>query len=111
MRHRKLRHTHCPVEAALDLVGGKWKAVLLTRLETGTLRFGELRRSVPGITQRMLTRQLRELEADGIVSRKVYRQVPPRVDYALTARGTTLRPVLRALARWGKAHAPHYSPD
>lgn len=106
---RKQRHPddlviECPMEATLDLIGGKWKSVILFRLLDGTKRFGELRRLLCKITQRSLTQQLRELEADGLVSRHVYAQVPPRVDYSLTARGRTLEPVLAVLMRWGQDH-------
>lgn len=105
---RKQRHddyTNCPVEAALDMIGGKWKVVILFRLFEGTKRFNELRRQHPNITQRMLTNQLRELERDGLVHRKVYAQVPPKVEYSLTPAGRTLKPVLQALKRWGESHA------
>jgi DNA-binding HxlR family transcriptional regulator len=98
------RRYNCPVEAALDVIGGKWKAVILCRLKQGTLRFGELRRLIPGVSERMLTQHLRELERDGIVRRTVYPEVPPRVEYALTAFGETLRPVLDLLYRWGETH-------
>lgn len=94
----------CPVEATLDLIGGKWKGVLLYHLLPGTLRFNELRRRLSGITQRMLTRQLRELEESGLVVRKVYAQVPPKVEYSLSKKGETLTPVIRALERWGEDH-------
>lgn len=105
---RKQRHTDytdCPVEAALDMIGGKWKAVILFRLFEGTKRFNELRRLHPNITQRMLTNQLRELERDGLVHREVYPQVPPKVEYSLTPEGRTLKPVLLALKRWGMSQA------
>lgn len=94
----------CPVEVAMDLIGGKWKGVILFHLlRDGTLRFNELRRRLTGITQRMLARQLRELEEDGLVRRTVYAQVPPRVDYDLTETGRSLAPVLGALKAWGDA--------
>jgi DNA-binding HxlR family transcriptional regulator len=93
------------MEATLDLIGGKWKGVILFRLLEGTKRFGELRRLLCKITQRSLTQQLRELEADGLVARKVYAEVPPRVEYSLTPRGHSLEPVLAALMEWGNAHA------
>ena len=85
----------------MELIGGKWKAVILFYLLDGTLRFGELRRKIPGITQRMLTLQLRELEADGLVERTVYPVVPPHVEYALSPFGETLEPVLRTMREWG----------
>lgn len=95
----------CTVEATLNLIGGKWKGVILFRLLTEeVLRFNELRRLLPDITQRMLTHQLRELERDGLVARKVYPEVPPKVEYRLTDYGQTLAPVLRALKTWGDAH-------
>ncbi len=105
---RKQRHTgytDCPVEAALDVIGGKWKVVILFRLFDGTKRFNELRRLHPNITQRMLTNQLRELERDGLVHREVYAQVPPKVEYSLTPDGRTLKPVLAALEQWGESQA------
>jgi DNA-binding HxlR family transcriptional regulator len=93
------------VEAALSLIDGKWKGVLLYHLfQEGTLRFGELRRKVPGCTQRVMTAQLRELEADGLVARKVYPQVPPKVEYSLTKYGRSLEPVIAALKAWGDSY-------
>ena len=101
----------CPVEATLSVIGGKWKGIVLWHLlRDGTLRFNEIRRRVPGVTQRMLTNQLRELEASGIIHREVYREVPPRVEYSLSARGMTLEPVIRALAAWGEAHVVGEAP-
>jgi DNA-binding HxlR family transcriptional regulator len=93
--------TGCSVERALSLIDGKWKIVILYKLLRGTLRFNELRRLIPAVTQRMLTHQLRELEADGLILRKVYAQVPPKVEYSLSARGRSLEPVLVALKSWG----------
>ena len=95
----------CPVEAALGLIGGKWKGIVLYHLTSGTLRFNEIRKRVPGVTQRMLTTQLRELEADGLILRVVYPQVPPRVEYSLSTKGRTLEPVIAALKAWGENHA------
>jgi DNA-binding HxlR family transcriptional regulator len=92
----------CPVEATLSFLDGKWKGVILFHLMEGTLRFNELRRKLPSVTQRMLTKQLRELEECGLVSRTVFAVVPPRVDYALTPLGKTLKPVIAALAAWGE---------
>jgi DNA-binding HxlR family transcriptional regulator len=92
----------CPVEATLDLIGGKWKGVVLFHLSDGTLRFNELRRRLSGIIQRMLTRQLRELEESRLIIRKVYPEVPPRVEYSLSPEGESLKPVIRALQFWGE---------
>jgi len=94
----------CSVERALDCIGGKWKSVILYYLLDSTLRFNEIRRLLPGVTQRMLTLQLRELEKDGLIYRRVYPQIPPKVEYSLTARGQTLEPVLLALSEWGREH-------
>jgi DNA-binding HxlR family transcriptional regulator len=94
----------CPVEATLDEIGGKWKVVILFWLRDGTLRFGELRRKIPGVSERVLTQQLRELEAHGIVRREVFPVVPPRVEYSLTPYGQTLRPISELMCHWGKEH-------
>jgi len=91
----------CPIEVALDVIGGKWKGMVLYRLMDGTARFNELRRLMPKATQRMLTLQLRELERDGVIRRTVYAEVPPRVEYNLTELGSSLRPVLETMSKWG----------
>ena len=92
----------CSVEASLAVIGGKWKGTILYRLHTdGMLRFNQIRRILPDVSQRTLTAQLRALEADGIISRTVYPEVPPRVEYRLTDYGKTLAPVLLALKAWG----------
>lgn len=96
--------TRCSVEITLGLLDGKWKGVILFHLQEGLLRFGELRRKMPRITQRMLTKQLRALEEDGLITRTVYPEVPPRVEYALSPTGQRLRPVIDALRAWGKEH-------
>ena len=94
----------CAVEAAISLIDGKWKSVILHHLLGGTARFNEIRRLVPGLTPRMLTNQLRDLEIDGLVTRTVYAQVPPKVEYSLTPRGQSLEPVITALKVWGDAN-------
>ncbi|MBR0556289.1 helix-turn-helix transcriptional regulator [Ciceribacter sp. L1K23] len=95
----------CPVESTLSLLDGKWKGVILFHLfKSGTLRFSELQRSLPSITQRMLTKQLRELEDNGLVERKVYPVVPPKVEYSLTRIGRSLEDVIMVLAKWGNTH-------
>ena len=102
---RKQRHkayASCPVEATLDIIGGKWKSIILFRVLEETRRFNELRRLIPALTQRMLTNQLRELEHDGLIARKIYAQVPPKVEYSITAFGKTLKPVLLALTQWAE---------
>lgn len=91
----------CPVEACLDIIGGKWKAVILFHLLGGTKRFNELRRLLPKVTQRMLTRQLRELEEDKLVERVVYPEVPPKVEYSLSEFGRSVEPILLMLQKWG----------
>jgi DNA-binding HxlR family transcriptional regulator len=93
--------TLCTVEATMGVMGGRWKAVVLFHLLSGTKRFGELRRLLPRVTQRMLTLQLRELEEDGLVRRTVFAEVPPRVEYELTAFGRSLEPILMAMREWG----------
>ena len=95
----------CPVETTLSFLDGKWKGVILYHLLVdGTLRFSELRRRLQAVTQRMLTKQLRELEEQGLVTRTVHPVVPPRVDYALTPLGQSLRPVIMVLEQWGRRH-------
>ncbi len=95
------RQYGCPVEAALDIIGGKWKGVILYYLLDGSKRFNELRRRLPNVTQRMLTLQLRELEQDGVIARKVYAQVPPKVEYSLSEFGASLEPILLLMCDWG----------
>lgn len=95
----------CPVTATMQVLGGKWKAILINAIYlTSPARFGELKRSVKGITQSMLTQQLRELEDDGLISRKIYAEIPPRVEYTLTEFGLTLSPIMQSLAKWGKEY-------
>lgn len=91
----------CPVEATLTLIGDRWKVLILRDLMEGTRRFGELKKSLGGITQKVLTANLRQMEDTGLLTRKVYAEVPPRVEYTLTDTGYSLRPVLDAIATWG----------
>ncbi|GEL77681.1 winged helix-turn-helix transcriptional regulator [Tenuibacillus multivorans] len=98
----------CLVEDALGILVGKWKPIILLHLlQKGTLRFSELKHSMPGITQKMLTKQLRELEDEDIISRIVYPQVPPKVEYSITEYGKGLEPILEAMHEWGKKHTLH----
>ena len=94
----------CPVETTLMLIGSKWKVLILRDLMPGTKRFGELRRSIGSVSQKVLTAQLRDMEACGLVDRRVYAEVPPRVEYSLTELGRSLRPILDAMWAWGEAY-------
>ena len=110
----KVRHSRfdctpgCAVEAAIGLIDGKWKSIILFHLRSGTLRFNEIRRHIASVTPRMLTNQLRELEEDGLITRKVYAQVPPKVEYSLSALGRSMEPILLALKDWGDANIDLY---
>lgn len=99
-----LHDGNCPVGVLLRILGGKWKLSILCDLLDGTKRFSELRRLNSGITQRMLTNQLRELETDLVISRKVYAEVPPKVEYSLTEIGKKLEPILQQLEKWGQTY-------
>ncbi len=94
--------TGCDVEATLSVIGGRWKPILVCHLLSGPKRFGQLKRLTPNATERMITLQLRELEADGVVSREVFREVPPRVEYDVTEYGRSLEPILVAMQAWGR---------
>jgi len=95
----------CAVEACLEVIGGKWKGVILYHLmDTGVLRFNEIQRLAPALSPRILTAQLRELEDDGVIRRKVYPVVPPKVEYSLSPTGESLRPLIRAMNDWGNVH-------
>lgn len=105
-RAAKSKIYSCPVEVTIGVIGGKWKSVILYHLIKGrVIRFGELRRLLPKATAQMLTAQLRELEADGVIHRKVYPQVPPKVEYSLTPFGESLAPIIRAMTHWGEGYA------
>ncbi|MGE5041492.1 MAG: winged helix-turn-helix transcriptional regulator [Candidatus Levyibacteriota bacterium] len=92
------------VKTTLDVIGGKWKLLILFLLSAETMRFSRLQKEIEGITQKMLTQQLRELEHDKLISRKVYPEVPPRVEYSITKAGKSLIPVLQSMAEWGQSH-------
>ena len=94
----------CPVEITMGLIGDKWKVLIVRDLLAGTKRFGELKKSVTGITQKVLTSNLRQMEASGLVKRKVYAEVPPRVEYSLTKTGFSLKPILDSMVQWGNEY-------
>ena len=96
---------YCPIDVTIKTIGGKWKPILLHHLLSGTKRFGELKKMTPDITQKMLTQQLRELENDKLIERKVYAEVPPKVEYSLTHYGLSLKDVLTELSLWGIEHS------
>lgn len=99
---------YCPVKLTTDIIGGKWKPLILFYLEGRTRRFSELKRLIPQLTKKMLTQHLRELERDEIIRRKVYPEVPPRVEYSLTRHGETLKPILKLMSAWGSRHRARY---
>lgn len=98
----------CPVETTLSLIGDKWKVLILRDLITGTKRFGELKKSIGTVSQKVLTAQLRNMEENGLVHRKVYAEVPPRVEYSLTELGQSLKPILDALQNWGEEYKQNH---
>jgi len=99
---------HCALDVTMSFVGGKWKSVVLWYLVGGKKRFGELKKRIPNITEKMLANQLRAMEEDGFVKRTVYAEVPPRVEYELTEQGETLVPLLQEIAKWGKSRADQF---
>ena len=99
---------YCPVKLTTDVIGGKWKPLILFYLESGTKRFGELRKLIPGMTKKMLTQHLRDLERDEVIHRKVYAVVPPKVEYSLTKHGESLKPILKLMSAWGAKHRDRY---
>lgn len=92
----------CPIDIALNMISGKWKMAILWQLTKGTIRFNQLERLLPNITQKILTQQLRELEADGLIKRQIYPELPPKVEYSFSELGQTLIPILNLLCQWGK---------
>ncbi len=103
-----MQEFYCPVKVTADIIGGKWKPLIIFYLEGHTRRFGELQKLIPGMTKKMLTQHLRELEGDQIVNRKVYAEVPPKVEYSLTKHGDSLKPILKLMSAWGAKHKVHY---
>lgn len=103
----KTNDNKCPTEFTLAMIGGRWKIPIIFHLLSGRKRFTELARALNGVTQKMLTQQLREMERNGLVERKVFAQVPPRVEYSLTSLGVSLRPVVDAMCRWGEQNGSH----
>lgn len=99
----------CPVETTLTLIGDKWKVLILRDLMNGTMRFGELKKSIGSVSQKVLTAQLRDMEAKGLVNRKVYAEVPPRVEYSLTELGQSLKPILDAMWHWGEGYKASFN--
>lgn len=104
VKEGSIDRANCAVERTLEVIGGRWKVLILRELFQGVKRFNELQRAVSGITQKMLTQQLREMESDGIVHREIYLQVPPKVEYSLTPLGESLKPILDAMHEWGIKH-------
>ena len=107
MRNLQEKSVNCPVETTLRIIGGRWKVLIIHFLLEDTKRFGELTRLLGGISARTLSKQLRELEDDGVVNRKDFGEIPPKVEYSLTPHGKTLEPVLRSMEAWGAAIAKH----
>jgi DNA-binding HxlR family transcriptional regulator len=99
---------YCPVKLTTDVIGGKWKPLILFYLESGTKRFGELRKLIPSMTKKMLTQHLRDLERDEVIRRKVHAVVPPKVEYSLTKHGESLKPILKLMSAWGSKHRKRY---
>ena len=109
MKNREKKAVYCEVECVLGILGGRWKVLILRELFTGIKRFNELHRLIQGITVKMLAQQLRELEKDGVIQRKIYPVVPPKVEYSLTSLGKSLKPVLDAMHDWGLKHEQEIS--
>lgn len=99
--HCTLNHCNCPIEATLNVIGGKWKPMILCLLANDTLRYNKIQQLIPEVSPKMLTKQLRELEDDGLVARKMYPEIPPKVEYSITDFGRTVLPVLKTLLDWG----------
>jgi DNA-binding HxlR family transcriptional regulator len=98
----KVENNACPFTTTIGLIGGRWKSIILYLLSDHTRRFGEIAARMPSISRKVLSEKLKELEADGLINRKQYKEIPPRVDYSLTALGESLRPILKDMATWGQ---------
>ena len=96
---------NCPVTQCMDIIGGKWKTIIIYLISLGINRFGKLQRSCEGISKQMLTKQLRELERDGILVRRIFAEIPPRVEYSITPKGETLFPIIESMEKWGLKNA------
>jgi|SRR5580700_7926022 DNA-binding HxlR family transcriptional regulator len=105
---KRMSEYECPVKLTVDLIGGKWKTLILYFPKEGSQRTGVLQQRIIGVSKKMLTQQLRELERDGLIERKDYQEVPPKVEYSLTRHGETLKPILRLMAAWGAKHRRRY---
>jgi DNA-binding HxlR family transcriptional regulator len=99
-----INHTDCPVTFCMSYIGGKWKPIIFYAINQGINRFGALQRIINGISKQMLTKQLRELEEDGIITRTIYREIPPRVEYFISEKGHSLTPIIESMEEWGKKH-------
>lgn len=106
LENEELINASCGMAYTINLIGGRWKLPILARLAPGTLRYSQLKKLLPNVSERILILQLRELEKDGLISRLVYAEVPPKVEYQLTDKGTSLRPILRLLSDWGDENRP-----
>ncbi len=103
---KSITHVNCPVSHCMSVIGGKWKTIIIFLISTGINRFGKLHRTIEGISKQMLTSQLRELEQDGILERKIYAEIPPRVEYSITPAGKTLYPIIESMKIWGEENMP-----
>ena len=104
-KEKSINYASCPVTHCMSVIGGKWKTIIIYLISIGINRFGVMQRNIEGISKQMLTSQLRELEKDGILERKIYAEIPPRVEYFITSKGKTLSPIIDSMKTWGEKHA------